>query len=142
MNLVFTKTRELGEALMMSEEYKAMKDAEAKAMGNAKAALLMGKLLETRQTVEGMLIEADCDGEALRRLSGEMDALQEELQAIDDVQELTRTRDKFSQLIAQVNKVLQFIITGEMPSDEEEDGFGGTCSGNCASCGGACSKPN
>ena len=135
MNLVFAKTRELGEALMMSEEYKVMKEAEEKAMGNAQAALLMGKLMESRQEVEKMLMQPDCDPEQLRKLSDEMDRLQEQMQAVEDVQKLTEARENFSKLIAQVNKVLQFIVTGEMPEDEEGEGG---CTGSCETCGGAC----
>ena len=135
MNMVFAKTRELGEALMMSEEYRIMKEAEEKAMGNGQAAFIMGKLMETRQQVEKMLMEPDCDAEKLRNLSDEMDRLQEQMQSIDDVKKLTEARENFSNLIAQVNKVLQFIVTGEMP--EDENGEGG-CTGSCETCGGAC----
>ena len=42
MNQVFLKTRELGDAIMQSDEYKAMKAAEDQAMANADAADAMG----------------------------------------------------------------------------------------------------
>lgn len=132
MNMVFQKTRELGEALLQSDEYKAMKQVEERAMGNAEAALTMGKYMEVKQQIEEMLMTEDPDPELLRNLSQQMDELQEHLQMIADIQELTDARENFSGLINQVNKVLKFIITGEMDDPDEEGG----CGGGCASCGG------
>ena len=135
MNLVFQKTRELGEALMQSEEYTAMKALEDRAMGNEEAAMTMGKFIETKQALEELLMSDDPDAEALRALSAQMDELQEHLQLIDDIHQLTEARNAFSSLIEQVNGVLRFIITGEMPDGEEEEGCGGNC-GACGGCGG------
>lgn len=132
MNQVFLKTRELGEAIMQSEEYRHMKEVEAKAMANAEAAFTMGQYLEKRQQIEQLLAKESPDPELLKHLSGEMDELQEHLQMIEDIQALTEARGQFSGLIDQVNKVLKFIITGEM--EEEESG----CTGSCDSCGGNC----
>lgn len=134
MNPVFQKTRELGEALMQSEEYQAMKALEDRAMGNKEAADTMGQYMEKKQTLEEMLMSEDPDAEQLRALSAQMDELQEHLQMIDDIRELTEARNQFSNLIEQVNGVLRFIITGEM-ADEEEGGCGaGGCEG-CSGCG-------
>ncbi len=132
MNPVFQKTRELGEALMQSEEYLAMKALEDRAMGNKEAADTMGQYIEKKQQLEAMLMSEDPDAEQLRGLSAEMDTLQEHLQMIDDIRELTEARSGFSNLIEQVNGVLRFIITGEM--DEEEEG--GCGAGGCAGCSG------
>lgn len=66
----------------------------------------------------------------MQRLSNEMDEIQERLQMIDDIAELTAARSEFNALIGQINQVLQFIVTGRM-TDEE-----GGCSGSCSSCSG------
>ena len=50
---------------------------------------------------------------------------------IDDIVELNRARNEFTELINQVNQVLQFIVTGNM---EEA----ANCTGSCATCGGGC----
>lgn len=133
MNTVFVKTRELGEALLESDEYKTMKDAEDKAMQNRQAAQTMGEYLEKKRQVEAMLVGEQPDTLSLKRLSDEMDQLQEKLQNIDDIVALTKARQGFSALIDQVNQVLRFIVTGEMGEEEE-----GGCSGSCSSCGGGC----
>ena len=128
MDAVFQKTRELGEALLASECYQKMKAAEDKAMKNAEAAQLMSDLLERRGEIQKLMQQTNPDPGALKRLSDEMDGIQEKLQMMDDIVELTQARGEFTGLINQVNQVLQFIVTGRM--DE------GGCEGDCSSCSG------
>ncbi len=132
MDQVFLKTRELGQALVDSEIYSAMKEAEDTAMQNKEAAETMGKYLEIRGQLQEMMSQPDPDSVKMKALSDEMDAVQTKLKSIDDVVKLTEAREAFNQLITQVNQVLQFIVTGKM--DEEES----SCAGGCASCGGNC----
>ena len=128
MDNVFEKTRELGEALLESEAYKRMKAAEEKAMQNAQGAEMMALYLEKRGQIQEMMELENPDPGAMKRLSDEMDEIQEKLQMIDDIAELTAARSEFNGLIGQINQVLQFIVTGRM----EEAG----CSGSCDSCKG------
>ena len=128
MDNVFEKTRELGEALLESEAYKRMKAAEEKAMQNAQGAEMMALYLEKRGQIQEMMELENPDPGAMKRLSDEMDEIQERLQMIDDIAELTAARSEFNGLIAQINQVLQFIVTGRM----EEEG----CSGSCDTCKG------
>ena len=130
MNQVFLKTRELGDAIMQSEEYRAMKDAEERAMKNPDAAGAMGDYMEARQKIESVLEKDNPDPEQLKKLSTEMDACQQRLSLIEDVQALTEARENFSGLIEQVNQVLKFIITGQMEEPKS------SCSGHCGGCGG------
>ena len=128
MDNVFEKTRELGEALLESDAYKRMKAAEEKAMHNAQGAEMMALYLEKRGQIQEMMELENPDPGAMKRLSDEMDEIQERLQMIDDIAELTAARSEFNGLIGQINQVLQFIVTGRM----EEAG----CSGSCDSCKG------
>ena len=128
MDKVFEKTRELGEALLESETYQRMKAAEEKAMKNAQGAEMMALYLEKRGQIQEMMEQENPDPGAMKRLSDEMDDIQERLQMIDDIAELTAARSEFNGLIGQINQVLQFIVTGRM----EEAG----CSGSCDSCKG------
>lgn len=132
MDQVFLKTRELGQALAESEAYKNMKECEERAMGNKEAAETMGRYLEIRSTLQEMLSKPDPDSVAMKALSDEMDELHSKLQSIDDIVKLTQAREAFNALIAQVNQVLQFIVTGKL--DEPEGG----CTGSCSTCGGSC----
>ncbi|MBP3411493.1 MAG: YlbF family regulator [Clostridia bacterium] len=130
MDMVFEKTRELGEALKQSEAYARMQAAEAKAMQNMEAAEMMAQYLEKRGQIQEMMEVENPDPAVMQRLSNEMDEIQEKLQMIDDIVELTTARGEFNALIGQINQVLQFIVTGRM-TDEE-----GGCSGSCSSCSG------
>lgn len=129
MDKVFEKTRELGEALLESEAYKNMKAAEEKAMQNAHAAELMSAYLEKRGEIQEMMETENPDPAVLKRLSDEMDDLNEKLQLVDDIATLTQARSEFNGLIGQINQVLQFIVTGRMDDGSE-------CTGSCESCKG------
>ena len=129
MDKIFEKTRELGQALLESEVYAKMKEAETKAMQNMEAAEMMASYLEKRQQIQAMMEEENPDPGAMQRLSNEMDEIQEKLQMIDDITNLTIARAEFNQVIGQINQVLQFVVTGRM----EEEGCGGDC-GGCTSC--------
>lgn len=128
MDNVFQKTRELGQALLESESYLKMKACEERAMKNEEAARLMGELLERRSNIQEMMQQTNPDPGALKRLSDEMDSIQERLQMMDDIVELTQARNEFNGLINQVNQVLQFIVTGRMDD--------GDCAGDCSACSG------
>ena len=130
MDKVFEKTRELGQALLESEAWQRVKEAEDKAMRNEQAAAAMSEYLGKRTQLQAMVQGENPDPAALKRLSDEMDAAQERLKMIDDIQALNAARDEFNGLIAQVNQVLQFIVTGNM--DEPAGG----CTGSCATCSG------
>ena len=130
MDKVFEKTRELGQALMESEVYQKMKAAEDRAMRNEQAAAAMGEFLEKRTQLQAVMQGENPDPGALKRLSDEMDAAQQRLQMMDDIQALNAARDEFNSLIGQVNQVLQFIVTGNMGQPSEG------CTGSCATCPG------
>lgn len=135
MNKVFEKTRELGVALMESDEYMEMKRAETKAMGNEEAAMTMGQYLEKKSELEKLLSQPDSDPKQIADYSQAMDELSARMQLIDDITALNGARESFSNLIEQVNQVLRFIITGDMGENPIE---GGGCSGSCSSCQGGC----
>lgn len=134
MNNVFQKTRELGQALLESPEYQTLKKAEAEAMKDPKAAEHMGRYLECKSEIEGMLAGETPDTERLKHLSDDMDASQKALQEIESVRHMTEAKQAFSTLIDQVNQVLRFIVTGDMGGEEE----GAGCSGHCGGCDGGC----
>ena len=131
MDAVFQKTRELGQALIESEVYQQMKAAEEKAARNQEAAETMNRYLQLRAQIQDILSRENPDSAVLKRLSDEMDAAQDKLNMIDDIIAMTQARSAFSNLINQVNQVLQFIVTGQVPEE-------GDCSGSCSTCGGSC----
>ena len=129
MDQIFAKTRELGQALLESEAYQKMRAAEEKAMQNAEAAEMMTLYLEKRGQIQEAMEEENPDPAMMKRLSDEMDEIQEKLQLVDDIANLTAARAEFNGLIGQINQVLQFIVTGRMDDGSE-------CTGSCDSCKG------
>ena len=129
MDKIFEKTRELGQALLESEAYQKMREAEEKAMHNSEAAEMMALYLEKRSQIQGAMEEENPDPAMMKRLSDEMDEIQEKLQLVDDIANLTAARAEFNGLIGQINQVLQFIVTGRMDDGSE-------CTGSCDSCKG------
>ena len=134
MDMVFQKTRELGQALIECDAYQNMKAAEERAMKNPEAAETMGLFMEKRGQLETLVSGEDFDAGEMKRLSNEMDDLQQRLQMMDDIVKMTEARNEFTQLMGQINQVLNFMITGQI--DEGQ----GSCSGSCATCGGSCHK--
>jgi len=139
MNPVFAKTRELAEAIMQSEEFITMKNAEERAMKNAEAAAAMAEYLEKRHEIETLLESKHPAPEKLRELSEEIDLAQQKMKMVPDVVAMSEARENFSELINQVNKVLRFMITGDTGETEENSGSEeGGCTGSCSTCSGNC----
>ena len=121
MSKVTDCARELGQAIVDSEEYKTMQMAEKTAMSDPAVAAAMSRYLEAKMSAG--------NADEIARFSQEMDDVQQALNAMPAVDAMTTARQNFSELMNQVNHVLEFMITGEVEQ-------GGGCTGNCASCGG------
>ena len=121
--------RALGEAIVASEEYQNMQLCEKAAESDPAAAEAMGRYMELHAAVNQEMGNEEPDAEKIARLGREMDEIQQTLSALPAVEEMTAARQRFSGLMDQVNKILEFIITGDVQE-------GGGCSGNCGSCGG------
>ena len=86
MDQIFAKTRELGQALLESEVYAKMKEAETKAMQNMKAAEMMASYLEKRQQIQAMMEEE------IARLKAEEELLTKELPGYADYKKKVKYR--------------------------------------------------
>jgi len=129
MSKVTDCARALGEAIVASEEYKNMQIAEQAAMSDPSVAEKMSKYIEIKEALGNVMCQAEPDPELMSRYGQEMDEIQRELNAMPVVDAMTSSRQQFSELMNQVNRVLEFIITGELQQ-------GGGCSGNCSGCSG------
>ena len=121
--------RALGEAIVASEEYQNMQLCEKAAESDPAAAEAMGRYMELHAAVNQEMGNEEPDAEKIARLGREMYELQQALNALPAVEEMTAARQRFSGLMDQVNKILEFIITGDVQES-------GGCSGNCSACGG------
>lgn len=129
MSQVTDCARALGEAIVASEEYRNMQVAEKDAMSDPAVAEAMGRYLELKQALDGVMHSEEPDPEAIAHIGREMDEVQQALNAMPAVDAMTSSRQAFSALMNQVNQILEFMLTGEVEQS-------GGCTGNCASCGG------
>lgn len=129
MSKVTECAKALGEAIVASDEYKNMQIAEQAAMSDPAVAAAMSRYLELKQELGEVMCQAEPDPDAMARYSQEMDEVQQQLNAMQPVEAMTQARQQFSEMMNQVNQIMEFIITGELPQS-------GGCSGNCSGCSG------
>ena len=130
MSKVTDCARALGEAIVESEEYKNMQIHEKAAMSDPQVAEKMSRYLEIKEALGNLMCQPEPDPEVMSRYGQEMDEVQQQLTAMPAVDAMTNARQQFSELMTQVNHVLEYIITGELPQSS------GGCSGNCSGCSG------
>lgn len=129
MSKVTDCARALGEAIVASDEYKNMQIAESAAMNEPAVADAMARYMELKNMLGEVMCQPDADAELISKYGQEMDEIQQRLNAMPSVEAMTGARQKFSEMMNQVNSVLEYIITGELPQQ-------GGCSGNCSGCSG------
>ena len=129
MSKVTDCARALGEAIVASEEYKNMQITENAAMSDPAVADAMARYMEVKNTLGEVMCQPDADANLISQYGQEMDEIQQQLTAMPAVDAMTTARQKFSEMMNQVNSVLEYIITGELPQQ-------GGCSGNCSGCSG------
>ena len=130
MNEVFKKTRELGDVIMKSDEYYAMKRAEEAVARNGLAYGALEKLIGLRRELDNAMLRDEPDIKELKRMSDALVALQMDVSVFDEITALFRARDEFIRLVNQVNQALHFIINGEIDLMERSH-----CP-SCHACGG------
>ena len=129
MSKVTDCARALGEAIVASEEYKNMQITESAAMSDPAVADAMARYMEVKNTLGEVMCQPDADANLIAQYGQKLDEIQQTLNAMPAVDAMTTARHHFSEMMNQVNSVLEFIITGELPQQ-------GGCSGNCSGCSG------
>ncbi len=129
MENVLNQAEQLAEAILESEVYIKMRIAEQAAMRDEEAAGLIAEYSQRRSDVETLLASNDLDHKALAEAGEKLEAAEK---AVDEnmlIKVMRDTNSAFSDMMQQVNKIIKYVVTGEM---EQEEG----CSGSCGSCGG------
>lgn len=130
MENVYQKAEELGKAILNSQAYSEMNLVEQEAVESEQVQSLAQQRNESRLTVESLLQTPEVDREALEEASAKLKAAEDALQALPIMAALEEKRAAFATMMNDVNKLIQFALTGEMP---EESGCGGNC-GGCSGC--------
>ncbi len=121
---ILDKTRELGEMIQESAEMKAFKEAELAQAEDDTAQVLMQEY-----NIKRMNLARDMQCGKITR----EEAIQENTKAFDEVLEKSETirqyidaKKAFDDLVNQINRIINFYITGQDPD----------CTHDCSTCGG------
>ena len=126
---IFEKARELGEAILESNEYKEFKAAELAQENDEEALALLKEYSDVRSRLAGEIQKGDVSEERIAEIREELEEAYTKMTTNDTITAFINAQRPFQAVIEQMNNILSFHITGKMP---------GGCSGNCASCGGDC----
>ena len=127
MQKVLEQARLLGQSIADSEVHQAMRGSEEAVMQDDRASSLMQEYTSLKVEVQQMLEGENPNEVLLQERSDRLQDLQDELNDMPIVQQMLEARGNFAQMMAQVNQVIQFMVTGEMSSD---------CGGDCGGCNG------
>ncbi len=126
---IFEKARELGEAIIESNEYKELKEAELRQENDKEALTLLKEYSEVRSRLASEIQKGDVSEERIAEIREELEEAYSKMTTNDAITAYINAQRTFQAIIDQMNSIISFHITGKMP---------GGCSGNCSSCGGSC----
>ena len=124
---IFDKARELGEAIVNSNEYKTLKLAEAKQEQDEEAMKLLKEYSDVRRTLGEEINKGDVSKERMEEIRAAVEEAYEKVTTNDIIVEYLNAQSAFQAIIDQMNTIISYHITGQLP---------GGCSGSCATCGG------
>ena len=128
MNDIIEKARELGQMIADSDELKALRGAEEIQLADPEAQELMMEYANTREKLAQRAASTDITKEEFEKVQKEMEEAFARLMTNANIKRYVEANNSFKTLIDQVNSIIAFYVKGEEQ--------GGSCSGNCASCGG------
>ena len=129
MSEILTKARELGQAIVESEEFKALKAAEEKQETNEEAINLLIEYNNVRKALAEEINKSEVSDERMAEIRAELEKSYEKVMSNTVIGEYYDAQKKFDAIVGQMNSILTYYITGETNS-----GCSGNCSG-CSSCG-------
>ena len=132
MREVLAQAQKLAEAIKASDIWQNMHEAELRANADPVASQAMAALREKRLAVEDMLEDAGIDQKELQTAAAELKQAEKELNALPVMQEVRDRRAEFTQMMTNVNQLLQLVINGEITDGRTAS----RCSGSCAGCSG------
>lgn len=126
---IIEKARELGQALMEDERCKRLQAAKAANDSDANLQELIGEfnLKKLQMNNEFNKNPEQQSKEKLSALEQELKDVYNKIMATPSMVEFTAAKKDMDELIGHINSIIQMSVSGEVD---------GSCSGNCASCGG------
>ena len=121
---ILDKTRELGELIQECDEMKAFKAAELAQAQDDTAQVLMQEY-----NVKRMNLARDMQSGKITReeaISQNTKAFDEVLEKSETIRNYIETKKAFDDLVGQINRIINYYITGQDPD----------CTHDCSTCGG------
>ena len=120
MNEVFQKTRELGEAIRRSPEYRAVKAAEDRAMGSERASQTMQRLIDLKSRLESAMSENKSDWAQLESIRLAIDEARTEAEGIEELVALNDARGELEAMMEKVTSLLGYLVMGGMGDGDDD----------------------
>ena len=124
---IFEKARELGEAIIESKEYKELKKAELEQEQDEEAMALLKEYSDLRTSLAEEIQKGDVKEEDMAKIRESLEQAYEKVTTNDRITAYINAQRAFQEIINQMNNIISFHITGELPSG---------CSGSCSGCSG------
>ncbi len=125
MASIFEKARELGQAIIESEEYKELKKAEIEQENDEAALELLKKYSELRTTLAKEIQDGSVSEERMTAIRDELEEAYGALTTNDHITAYINAQRTFQAIIDQMNNIISYHITGKLS---------GGCSGDCSGC--------
>ncbi len=125
MSEILTKARELGQAIVDSEEYKALKAAEEKQEKDEEAMALLVEYNNVRKALAEEINGGEVSDERMAAIRAELEESYEKVMSHPAISEYYEAQRRFESIVGQMNSILTYFMTGEIS---------GGCSGNCSGC--------
>lgn len=129
MREINEKAKELGELIKESEQFKRMQLAELAVNSNTALQDQFKEFNALRERMMGLMDKGIDDKTIIDPLNLQIKDLYEKVMQSDLMKEYNEARKDFDSMLQNVNNIMMFYITGELPGCSESD---------CASCGGGC----
>ncbi len=127
MTEIIEKTKELGALLQSSEQIQKYNAAKAAYDQDEEVQKLAQEFNLHRMTMMSLSEAEDQDPERIAEIEERIKGVYEKIMANDKMIAMQRTAKAVEELMAQVNGVISFYVTGEEPT---------SCTHDCSTCGG------
>lgn len=126
MSEILAKARELGQAIVDSEEYKNLKALEEKQENDEEAMAALVEYNNVRKRLAEEINASEVNDERMAEIREELEKSYEKVMSNPTISEYYEAQNKFQAIVGQMNSILTYYMTGEIS--------GGGCSGNCSGC--------
>lgn len=125
---IMEKAKELGIMIVESDEFKALKQAEANQLDDKDAVELMMEYHNKREELTKKASDENITKEDFEKIQEEAKAAFEKIMGNKNIAAYVDAQQGFTNLMNQINSILSYYVSGK-----ESDGG---CSGSCSSCSG------